>query len=142
MSNYPCSVYSLQFVITRKVYIVTVVSNGLISNALNYLIVTLSPLTNNNEHWFCPSCLSNIFSFNALVNDFDFLTCLYNFSHCNKINLKFIKNSHQLYLTSKYKPCSSDIDPDKFYYNQLQSNASSSYYLDDKFNSMLMQNNI
>ena len=35
-----------------------------------------------------------------------------------------------------------DIDSGKLYFNQLQSNASSSYYLDDEFNSMLMQSNI
>ena len=99
-------------------------------------------LTNNNEHWFCLTCLSNIFPFNGLVYDFDFLTCLNNFSHCNKPNPNLIKNSHQLCLTSKYKPCNSDIDPDKFYYNKMQHETSSSYYLEDEFNGMLIQRNI
>ena len=53
-------------------------------------------LTNNNEHWFYSTCLSNIFPFNGLVDYFDFLTCFYNFSHCNKPNPNLIKNFHQL----------------------------------------------
>ena len=39
-------------------------------------------------------------------------------------------------LTAKYKPCHSNIDPDKFSYNQIN-NGGSSYYLDDEFNSMI-----
>ena len=69
------------------------------------------------------------------------ITCHYNISHSNKSNPNLIKNSHQFYLTSKYKPCNSDIDPDTFYYNQMQ-NETSSYYLEDEFNSMLIQRNI
>ena len=76
------------------------------------------------------------------LDDFDFQTCLYNFSHCNKHNPNLIMNSHQLCITSKYKPCNSDIDPDKFYYNQMQNETSSPYYLEDEFNSMLIKINI
>ena len=86
--------------------------------------------------------VSNIFRFNGLVDNFDYLTCLYNFSHCNKHNPNLIKNWHQLCLTSKYKPCNSDIDSDKFYYNQLHNETSSSYYIEDEFNGMLIQRNI
>ena len=81
----------------------------------------------------------NIFHFTTLVDDFDFLTYLYNFSHCNKPNPNLIKNSHQLCLISKYKPCNSDIDPDKFNYNQMQNETSAS---EGEFNSMLIQRNI
>ena len=52
------------------------------------------------------------------------------------------QNSHQLYLTSKYKSCNSDIDSGKFYYNQMKDNTKSSYYLEDEFNNMLMRRNI
>ena len=140
MSRCPCSVCSISVRNNPKSIYCDNCSNWThlkctkLSN--NYFIF----FTNNNEHWFCSTCLSNIFPFNSLVDYFDFLTCLYSFSHCNKPNL--IKNSHQLCLTSKYKPCNSEIDPDKFYYNQMQNKTSSSYYLEDEFNSMLIQRNI
>ena len=131
MSSYPCSVCSISVCNNQKsIYV---------DNCLNWTHLKctklsnndLISLTNNNERWFCSTCFSNIFPFNALVDDFDYLTCLYNFSHCNKSNSNLIKNFHQLCLTSKYKPCNADINPDKFYYNKMQNETSSSYYLED-----------
>ena len=142
MSSYPCSVCSISVRNNQKsIYC----DNCLHQTHLKCTQLSnndVISLTNNNEHWFCPTCLTNIFPFNGLVDDFDFLTCLYKFSRCNKPNPNLIKNSHQLCLTSKYKPCNSDIDPDTFYYNQIQNETSSSYYLEDEFNGRLIQRNI
>jgi hypothetical protein len=93
-------------------------------------------LSNNADTWFCPKCLRNLFAFNSIDDDFDFLACLFNLNSSNKINADLIKSSQQLHLTTKYKPCSSDIDPDKYFYNEV-SDIGSSYYMEDEFNQMI-----
>ena len=85
-------------------------------------------LSTDSYQWFCSSCLSNIFSFNTIEDDFEYMSCLYNFSHYNKMNSGLIKNSQQLQLTTQFKPWQSDIDPNKSVYNEFN-NISCSYYL-------------
>jgi hypothetical protein len=94
---------------------------------------------NNDDYkhatdWFCTFCLSDIFPFNSIVDDLDFLCCLFMFTNSNKINSELIKSSDQLQLNKRFKVCELDIDPDKFFYNSLQSG--SRYYLEEEFNTL------
>jgi hypothetical protein len=93
-------------------------------------------LSNDSSNWFCPSCLITLYPFNCIEDEFEFQCNLFNYNNCNKLNANVIKSSQQLQLTSKFKPCSKDIDPDEFLYNHL-GNQDSNYYLEDEFNAMI-----
>ena len=76
-----------------------------------------------------------MFPFNSIQDDIDYLSSLYNFTKCNTLNIKVIKNAQHLHLTANIKPCNSNIDADKFFNHQF-SDVGSAYYLDDEFNRM------
>jgi hypothetical protein len=48
-------------------------------------------LSADSSNWYCPVCISNIFPFNCIEDDFEFMCCLFNFSHSNKVNAELIK---------------------------------------------------
>jgi exonuclease III len=98
-------------------------------------------LATEPSDWFCTKCLSSLFPFNAIEDDFDFLCCLYNLAYSNKPNASLIKNSQQLKLTNKYKVCNNDIDPDKYFYKNFN-NLGNIYYLEDEFNQLLIDKSI
>ena len=50
-------------------------------------------ISEDNGNWICQKCLSEIFSFYVIDNDFDFLCCLYNNTNSNKINAYLIKKT-------------------------------------------------
>jgi hypothetical protein len=103
-------------------------------SSADYLAVGLDP-----SSWFCSACTSQMFPFNNIDDDFDFECCLFNNNNCNNIvNTTQIKNVQQLKFTNKMKLCNSDIDPDKFYYNQFD-NIENTYYLEDDFNNMIIK---
>ena len=82
-----------------------------------------------------------MFPFNSIQDDVDYLSSLYNFTKCNTLNINLIKNAQQLHLTANIKPCNSNIDADKFFYNQF-SDVGCAYYLDDEFNRMIENKSI
>jgi len=90
--------------------------------------------SSSKNPWFCTYCLENIFPFNAIVEDFEFMHCLFNYSCNNKMNSDCIKNSEQLELTKKFKCCNNDLDPDKHFYNAI--GVSNLYYLEEDFNKL------
>ena len=82
-----------------------------------------------------------MFPFNFIQDDVDYLLSLYNFTKFNILNINLIKNAQQLHLTANIKPCNSNIDADKFFYNQF-SDVGCAYYLDHKFNRMIENKSI
>jgi hypothetical protein len=93
------------------------------------------------SNWFCHNCISQMFPFNNIEDDFEFECCLYNLSNCNNINTTLIKNSQQLKLSNRVKLCNTDIDPDKFFYNQFD-NVGNTYFLEEDFNNMTKKESI
>ena len=84
---------------------------------LNYMHLSKADygvLSNSSDPWFCPPCLSDMFPFNSIQDDVDYLSSLYNFTKCNTLNINLIKNAQQLHLTANIKLCNSNIDADKF----------------------------
>ena len=49
-------------------------------------------LSNISDPWFFPPCLSDMFPFNSIQDDVDYLSSLYNFTKCNTLNINIIKN--------------------------------------------------
>ena len=94
-------------------------------------------LSNTSEPWFCPLCLSGIFPFNSIQDDVEYLFALYNSTHSNMQNTNLIKHAQQIHLTAKIRPCNSNIDPDKYFYNQF-TDTGSAHYLDDELNGMIV----
>ena len=92
-------------------------------------------LKSDSSKWYCPNGLSQIFSFNHIIDDFEFASCLFNQSSSNGINADIVKNE-QLKLINKLKICNRDIDSDKYFYSQLD-NLGNVYYLEDVFNLMI-----
>ena len=45
-----------------------------------------SNLSSDNNNWFCEICLSKICPFNSIVDEFEFVCCIYNNSYRDKIN--------------------------------------------------------
>ena len=76
-------------------------------------------LSNSSDSWFCTPCLSDMFPFNSIQDDVDYLSSLYNFTKCNTLNINRIKNAQQLHLTANIKPCNSDIDVVKFFLQSI-----------------------
>ena len=90
-------------------------------------------LESDSSKCYFPNCLSQIFLLNHIIDDFKFVSCLFNLSSSNSINADIIQNAQQLQLINKLKICNRDIDPDNYYYNQLD-NLDNVYYLEDEFN--------
>ena len=100
-----------------------------------------SNLSRDNSNWFCEICLSKIFHFNSIVDEFEFLCCIYNYSYTDKINTEIIKNAKQLELVSNLSICDNDIDLYKYIYGNYR-NLGNTYYLENDFNHLVVQNSI
>ena len=72
----------------------------------------------------------------TLITILIFLSRIFNYNYFNKINAEIIKNSHRLNLSKTSKIVNNDIDPDKYFYSQLN-NSENKYYLEEDFNSMV-----
>lgn len=90
--------------------------------------------------WFCPICIASTLPFNSIDNDIDFLSCIFNYSYSNNINAGLIKNSEQLELNKRYKVSNADIDPDKYFYNNL--NLGNLYYFAEDFNTLFCDTSV
>ena len=88
-------------------------------------------LESDSSKCYFPNCLSQIFFLNHIIDDFKFVSCLFNLSSSNSINADIIKNAQELKLINKLKICNRDIDPENYYYNQLD-NLNNVYYLEDE----------
>ena len=91
-------------------------------------------IINEKRSWSCTGCLESIFLFNAIEDEIDFESCIYNYFHCNKFKFQICKKKlNNWTLQIKLRICNSDIDPDKYLYIQFNSSGNV-YYLEDDFN--------
>ena len=72
----------------------------------------------------------------TLMTILNFFSRIFNYCSFNKINAEIIKNSQQLNLSKKSRIVDSDIDPDKYFYGQLN-NTENKYFLEEDFNNMI-----
>ena len=119
------------------------------NNEFHIKCVTLSPegiqqLEQNHTNWFCQTCITEIFPFNKLEDDLDFLSVLKDM--CMSSQQSFSYLSEKLFIPFElndddHVSALSDVDPDLNFsssYNQV--GAKCNYYLESSFNEDIAEN--
>ena len=99
--------------------------------------------------WYCTKCIEQIFPFNNIFDDNDFLEALSeNWDNSRVVPLSMIHNTERLFHPFELNEDGShpllDCDPDIQYYNNQFNSAlySCDYFLEDSFNDRLKRENI
>ena len=98
-------------------------------------------LSISSDGWFCAKCPIDMFPFNVIDDDVDYLNCIFNIIKGKTIYTCHIKNAQQLKLLSKLKPVDSDIDRDKIFF-ELEISCNVNYYCDKEFNDFISLSNV
>ena len=102
--------------------------------------IEYSDLTDNFVSWSCQICNENIFPFNHIIDDTEFMFALYelqlNRSQGHTRNTQSIAFDPFEINDNDYDPPLSDIDPDSAFFREHAHylNSSSNYYSEDLFN--------
>ena len=119
------------------------------NNEFHIKCVTLSPegiqqLEQNHTNWFCQTCITEIFPFNKLEDDLDFLSVLKDM--CMSSQQSFSYLSEKLFIPFELNDNDhvsglSDIDPNfNFFSSYNQVGAKCNYYLESSFNADSAEN--
>ncbi len=93
----------------------------------------------NNTNWFCTECMSNLFPFNWIEDEQDFLNNILNLSYCAPTDSFTMNNLRRLNLLNRIKPVAKEIDPDsQLGYEYLSINDS--YFSSQEFNECIIDN--
>ena len=109
-----------------------------IKNKIQIIDTDLQKLTNERNEWYCPTCLSNIFPYNLIEGENDFLATITDISCLTDKSLCYLSDKLFMPFELNDKDHSSalcDIDPDIHFYQEFnQGTVKCNYYLETKFN--------
>ena len=98
----------------------------------------LLKLTNERNEWYCPTSLSNIFPYNSIGDENDFIATITDTFGLSDKSLCYLSDKLFMPFELNDKDHSSalcDIDPDLHFYQEFnQATVKCNYYLDTKFN--------